>query len=55
MKSKRKQITVRVTEEEHDLITKKADDLGLTISEYLRLVAMKSEVKITVEEREFHL
>lgn len=42
------QITIRVTPEEYQAIKGKADKLGLTISSYIRMLALNTEVTFTV-------
>ena len=41
MKNKNKIITVRITEEDLELIKLKASKLGLSISSYVRMLALK--------------
>lgn len=44
-----KTIQTRVSEEEYRIIEEKANYLGLTISNYLRLVALHTKIDITIE------
>ena len=41
MKNKDKNIVVRVTKEELDIIKEKGNKIGLSISAYLRMLALK--------------
>lgn len=41
-------ITVRCTAQEHKEIKAKADALGMSISEYIRFVALNAEIKAIV-------
>ena len=41
-------ITVRCTAQEHKEISKKAASLGMSLSEYVRLVALNAEIKVIV-------
>lgn len=41
MKNKDKNIVVRVTKEELDIIKEKCNKIGLSISAYLRMLALK--------------
>lgn len=43
MKKKIKNIVVRVSEAEYETISQKADSLGLSISSYVRMLALKEE------------
>lgn len=47
-----KTIQTRVSEEEYSLVEKKADTLGLSISNYLRMVALHSTINIYVNVKE---
>ena len=42
-----KTIQARVFDEEYDLIEKRADAAGLSISDYLRLVALAAKIDVT--------
>jgi predicted DNA binding CopG/RHH family protein len=42
---KTKTIQIRITETEKKAIKKKADDKNMTLSEYLRFIALNGEVK----------
>lgn len=44
-----KTIQTRVYEEEYNLIDQRANSLGLSISDYLRLVVLAAKVEVTVE------
>ncbi len=39
-------LTVRCTEKEYDAIKKKADKLGMSLSEYVRFVALHAEAEV---------
>jgi predicted DNA binding CopG/RHH family protein len=41
-------ITVRCTATEHKEISKKAASMGMSLSEYIRFVALNAEIKVTV-------
>jgi len=44
---KDRKINLRLTDEEHKEIQKKADELGMSVSQYIRLTALKGlEVKL---------
>lgn len=45
-----KTIQTRVYEEEYNLIEKRANTLGLSISDYLRLVVLATKVKVIVDD-----
>ena len=50
--NKNKQIHVRITCEEKDIIIKKAINLGFKqISEYLRFVGLNAETKVKIKEK----
>lgn len=44
-----KTIQTRVTEEEYQIIEEKANFLGLTTSNYLRLVCLHAKIDITIQ------
>jgi uncharacterized protein (DUF1778 family) len=44
-----KTIQTRVHEEEYLLIEKRASSLGLSISDFLRMVALLAKVEVTIE------
>lgn len=43
-------IITRCTEEEHAKVKAKADELGMTISEYVRFVSLHAIVEVRVKE-----
>jgi|GEM_PF-1689288 len=43
-------ITIRCTEQEHKEIEKKASSHGLSISEYIRLVALNAKITVRAEQ-----
>jgi len=43
-------IATRCTEEEHAKVKAKADELGMTISEYVRFVSLHAIVEVKVKE-----
>jgi uncharacterized protein (DUF1778 family) len=43
-------ILTRCTLEEKELIQKKANSCGLSVSDYIRLVAIKTEISIKINE-----
>ena len=43
-------IDIRVSEEEKQIIDKKANENGLSISDYIRMVALRAEIKIKIKE-----
>lgn len=45
-------ITVRCTQREHKEIEQKASSYGLSISEYIRLVALNSKIEVITEKSE---
>lgn len=47
---KKANLTVRLTPQEHEIITNKATELGLSISDYVRMACLHAEVKIKVKE-----
>lgn len=55
--NKNKTITIRVTEEEYDVIQSKADKTGCTVSTYVRDSSVKQEVreKTLVSPKSFEL
>jgi predicted DNA binding CopG/RHH family protein len=48
MREKNTSLNVRLSPEELGSLQKKADDMGMTVSSFIRMIA-KSEVKIIVE------
>lgn len=42
-------ITIRCTAHEHKQITDKAKQAGLSLSDYIRLVALNSKIEVTTE------
>jgi hypothetical protein len=43
-------IRIKVSEDEYNTIRSKANDLGMTISAFLRFLALKSKVEIEVND-----
>jgi len=46
--TKEKIINIRVSEEEYRLIESRAKDMKMTVSAYIRMVALKAKIKIEV-------
>ena len=49
MDKKTRDIRFKVSKEEYDKIKKKCDQSGLTISAFMRYLALKSTIKVTIE------
>jgi len=49
MDKKTHDIRFKVSKEEYDKIKKKCDQSGLTISAFMRYLALKSTIKVTIE------
>lgn len=47
-RTRKKAIQFRVTEEEYNQIEEKANLLGVTLSNYVRLVALHSDIKVFI-------
>ncbi|MCT4584092.1 MAG: hypothetical protein N4A54_04120 [Peptostreptococcaceae bacterium] len=47
-----KTLQMRVTEEEYDVIEKKAKSLGLTISNYMRMVCLHVKIDFSIQPSE---
>lgn len=45
------QINIRVSAEEYQIIKAKADKLGLTVSAYIRMIALNTEVSFNIESK----
>ena len=45
-----KHLTVRCTEEEYSSIQRKANDLGMSLSEYVRFVSLHAKVDVRAKE-----
>lgn len=44
-----KTLQFRVNDEENDIIEQKAKQIGLTVSNYVRMVSMNADVKVTLD------
>ena len=50
MENKHYSTRIRMTQEEKELILKKANELNMNLSEYLRFVGIKAEVEVKIKE-----
>ncbi len=42
-------LTIRISQEDHDMLTERAQEAGMSQSEYVRFLIRRARIRVTVE------